>query len=241
MAKIVIWEGLNAQSVCTYQIWISLILWCSASSKESRDYKFEIFGLLVQKKWIKQTNRRFSPNLKLVSNRTHEIWDFIELLNSTGFKDSNGITFAIFGPTDQKIQILQGSDQIWFEIPIRISVWTRGRHAAWSDWPVPFRSDRRCGSLDLKWIERTRSTDTSSFKWSDLGFWILIGRTIRIREERSSPRVFCASPAVSLRTGGWRRWLWGGFWRRWRRGRGSERRGELESVNLHLDCFQMKE
>jgi hypothetical protein len=145
MAKIVIWEDLNAQSVCTYQIWIFLILWCSASSKESRDYKFVIFGHLVQKIWIKQASRRFSPNLKIVSNWTHEIWDFIELLDSTGFKDSNSIPFAIFGPSDQKIWILQGWGQIWFEILIRNSVWTRGRHAAWSDWSVPLRSDRRCG------------------------------------------------------------------------------------------------
>jgi hypothetical protein len=106
MVKIVIWLDLKAQSVCTYQVWILLILWCSTSSKESRDYKIEIFGLLVQKIRIKQTNRRFNPNLKIVSNWTHEIWDFIALLDSTGFKDSNGISFAIFGSTDQKIWIL---------------------------------------------------------------------------------------------------------------------------------------
>jgi hypothetical protein len=227
--------------VCTYKIWISLILWWSTSSKEFRDYKFVIFGLLVQKIRIIQTNRRFSPNLKIVSKWTHEIRAFIILLDSTGFKDSNGISFAIFGPTDQKIWISQDWDQIWFEIPIRISVWTRGRHAARSGWLVPIRVDQGCGPLDLKWIERTRSTDTSSFKWSDLGFWISIGRTIRIREERSSPRVSYASPVASLRTGGWRRRLCGGFWRQRRCGRGPERRGELESVNLHLDCFQMKE
>jgi hypothetical protein len=213
MVKIVIWEDLNAQSVCTYQTWIFLILWCSTSFKESRDYKFVIFGLLVQKIWIKQTNRRFNPNLEIVSNWTHEIWDFIVILDSTGFKDFNGISFAIFGPTGQKIWILQDWNQIWFENLNRISVLTRGRHAAWFDWPVPFRSDWRCGTLDLKWIERTRSTDTSSFKWSDLGFWFLIGRTIRIREERSSPRVSCASPAASLLTGGWCHRLYGGFWR----------------------------
>jgi hypothetical protein len=34
------------------------------------------------------------------------------LLDSILPKDSNGITFAIFGPTDQKIWILQDWDQI---------------------------------------------------------------------------------------------------------------------------------
>jgi hypothetical protein len=37
---------------------------------------------------------------------------------------------------------------------------------AWSDWPVPFRSDRRCGTLDQMRSGWIRSTDTSSL--SDL-------------------------------------------------------------------------
>jgi hypothetical protein len=52
MAKIVIREDLNAQSVCTYQIWAFLILWCSTSLEDSKDYKFENFGLTEQKIWI---------------------------------------------------------------------------------------------------------------------------------------------------------------------------------------------
>jgi hypothetical protein len=37
------------------------------------------------------------------------------LLNSTSFKDPNGISFAIFGPTDQKIWFSEDLDQIWFQ------------------------------------------------------------------------------------------------------------------------------
>jgi hypothetical protein len=48
MAKFVIQEDLNAQSVCTYQIWAFLILWCSTGQGLSKDYKIAIFGYLVQ-------------------------------------------------------------------------------------------------------------------------------------------------------------------------------------------------
>jgi hypothetical protein len=111
----VIWTNLNAQSVCTYQIWIFLILWCSTSWEDSRDYKFVIFGYPEQKIWINQANRRFDSNLKIVSNWTHKIWSFIVLLDSTLPKDSNGISFVIFRVTDQKIWIMQDWIEIWFE------------------------------------------------------------------------------------------------------------------------------
>jgi hypothetical protein len=139
MFRIVIWIDLNAQSVCTYQIWIFLILWCSTSWEDSRYYKIVIFGLIELKIWSNQANGRFDSNLKMVSNWTHKIWSIIVLLDSRGFKDSNGISFAIFGPMDQKIWISEDWNQIWFEILIRVSIWTRGRHAAWSDWSVPVR------------------------------------------------------------------------------------------------------
>jgi hypothetical protein len=42
------------------------------------------------------------------------------LLDSRSLKDSNGILFAIFGPRDQKIWILQDSMEFWFEILLRI-------------------------------------------------------------------------------------------------------------------------
>jgi hypothetical protein len=45
------------------------------------------------------------------------------LLGSTGFKDSNGISFAIFGSIEHKIWISEDWNQIWFEILIRVSIW----------------------------------------------------------------------------------------------------------------------
>jgi hypothetical protein len=115
MIKLVIWIDLNAQSVCTCQIWILLSLWCSTRSEDSRDYKFIIFRHWVQKIWIKQANGRFDFILKIDSNWTHKIWSFTVLLDSTLSKDSNEILFVIFEPTDQKIWILQDWNGIWFE------------------------------------------------------------------------------------------------------------------------------
>jgi hypothetical protein len=57
--------------------------------------------------------------LKIVSNWTHKIWSFIVLLDSTLPKDSNGISFVIFGPTERKLWILQDLNKIWFENLIR--------------------------------------------------------------------------------------------------------------------------
>jgi hypothetical protein len=51
MIKLVFWTNLNAQSVCKYQLWCFLILWCSTWLEDSKDYKLE------QKIWIKQWNR----------------------------------------------------------------------------------------------------------------------------------------------------------------------------------------
>jgi hypothetical protein len=148
MAKLVIWTNLDAQSVCTYQIWIFLILWCSTWSEDSKDYKFVIFGLTELRIWIKQANRRFDSNLKIVSNWTHKIWSFIALLDSRCSKDSKGISFAIFGPTEQKIWILQDWAGIWFKVSKSKFVWTRDRHVSLCDRAVPLRLDRRCGASD---------------------------------------------------------------------------------------------
>jgi hypothetical protein len=119
MIKLVIWIDLNAQSVCTYQLWIFLILWCSTSWEDSKNYKFVIFGWTEPKIWIKHANREFDSNSKIVSNWTHKIWSFIVPLDSRCSKDSNGISFVIFGPTDQNIWILQDWVEIWFEILFR--------------------------------------------------------------------------------------------------------------------------
>jgi hypothetical protein len=120
MIQLVIWINLSAQSVCTYQVWKFLVLECSASSEESIDYKFVIFGLIELKILINQANRRFDSNLKMVSDWTHKIRSIIILLDSRCSKDSNGILFAIFGSTDQKIWISKDLIKIWFQTSIRI-------------------------------------------------------------------------------------------------------------------------
>jgi hypothetical protein len=120
MIKIVIWIDLNAQGVCTYQLWHFLILWCSTCLEDSRDYKFVIFGLTELKIWIKQANGRFDSVVKIDWNWTHKIRIIIVLLDSRCSKDSNGISFVIFGPTDQKIWFSENLDKIWFQISIRI-------------------------------------------------------------------------------------------------------------------------
>jgi hypothetical protein len=141
MIRIVIWIDLNAQSVCTYQIWIFLILWCSTSWEDSRDYKFVIFGWTELRIWINQANRRFDSNLKMVSNWTHKIWSIIVLLDSRCSKDSNGISFVIFGLTEDFILILQDLGQICDLKIYLISIWVWRRHAACSYSPVPVRGD----------------------------------------------------------------------------------------------------
>jgi hypothetical protein len=115
MVKLVIWIDLNAQSVCTCQIWIFLILWCSTRWEDSKDYKFVIFGHLVLKIWIKHACRHVWFNLKIVSNWTHKIWIIIALLDSRCSKDSNGILFVNFRVTDQKIWNIKVLDEIWFK------------------------------------------------------------------------------------------------------------------------------
>jgi hypothetical protein len=177
----VIWIDLNAQSVCTYQIWIFLILWCSTSWEDSKDYKFVIFGWTELKIWIYQANRRSDSNLKIVSNWAHKIWSFTVLLDSTLSKDSNDISFVIFGPTDQKIWILQDWIKFWFEnlfefcfdpmlatCSILIGWYPFGWITTWSRWikvdlngpdlMVPFRWLNRTDPLDLDLTARRLSS-----------------------------------------------------------------------------------
>jgi hypothetical protein len=171
MVKLVIWIDLNAQSVCTYQIWIFLILWCSTRLEDSKDYKFVIFGLTELKIWFKQVSRRFVSNLKIVSNWTHKIWIIIVLLDSRCSKDSNEILFVIFGLTERKLWIFKDSIEIWSEILNRNSFepeidmcrsvtgryrfgWiavVERRIKRWSDGsdrPVPFRISDLFGPFD---------------------------------------------------------------------------------------------
>jgi hypothetical protein len=107
MIKFVIWIDLNAQSVCTYQIWNFLILWCSTWLEDSKDYKFVIFGWTEQKIWIKQVNRRVWFNLKMISIWIPKLLFIIALMDSTCSKDSNGILFVNFRVTDWKLWFLQ--------------------------------------------------------------------------------------------------------------------------------------
>jgi hypothetical protein len=142
MIRIVIWMDLNVQSVCTCQVWKFLVLECSTSSEESIDYKIVIFGSIELKVWISHANRRVDSNLKMVSDWTHKIWNFIVLPDSTIPKDSNEILFAIFRVTDQKLWIFEDADQIWFQNLNWVSVLISGCHVLCSDWSIPFRVDR---------------------------------------------------------------------------------------------------
>jgi hypothetical protein len=104
------------------------------------------------------------------------MWSFIVLLDSRSLKDSNGISFAIFGSTDKKIWFLQDWDQIWFQFLIRVSVLTRGwpRGLIWLDDTGSFGSGL--------WAVRSKEIRTSQIcpyrldKWSNLGHQISIQR-----------------------------------------------------------------
>jgi hypothetical protein len=109
----------------------------------------------------------------MVSNWTHKIWSIIVLLDSICPKDSNDISFAIFGSIEQKLWFSEDLDQIWFQIPIRVSVLSSGCHVLCSDWSIPFRVDRVLQPLDLMWYGWTRSKDNcsvSDLSWS-FGSW----------------------------------------------------------------------
>jgi hypothetical protein len=84
-------------------------------------------------------------------------------------KDFNGILFAIFRVTDQKLWFFKDLNKIWFLKSILISVCFRDWHVAWSDRPVPVRVDLHWEPLDLMKSGRTRSVDTGSLKWTILG------------------------------------------------------------------------
>jgi hypothetical protein len=115
MIKLVIWMNLNAQSVCMYQLWCFLILWCSTWLEDSKDYKFEIFGCIDQKTWIKEGNRWVWFNLKMNSIWILTLWHFTVLIDSTLYKLSRDILFVNFGCTVWKLWILQESNKIWFK------------------------------------------------------------------------------------------------------------------------------
>jgi hypothetical protein len=93
------------------------------------------------------------------------------LLDSTGFKDSKGILFAIFGSTERKIWFLQDWIEFWFRFLKRNSIWTRDRHLAVSDWLIPFRVDYNWEPLDLTNLERPRSCTDSVLSETIRSVW----------------------------------------------------------------------
>jgi hypothetical protein len=164
MFKLVIWIDLNAQSVCTYQLWIFLILWCSTSWEDSRDYKFIIFGHLIQKIWNYQVNRRFDSIMKIDSNWTHKIWSFIVLPDSTFSKDSNEILIVKIRLRNWKIWILIrnhfNSEGVTWHVLIR------GYRFVWI-------GNKKC-RIKLIWTDQIDRT--GSVKWICPIHWIPIGR-----------------------------------------------------------------
>jgi hypothetical protein len=166
MIKIVIWIDLNAQGVCTYQLWNFLIQWCSTSWEDSRDYKFVIFGLIELKIWINQANRRSDSNLKIVSNWSHKIRSFIVLLDSTSLKDSNEILFVQIRVVELFIWILQDPACLnQFKTNLNW-IWLWARRVVVLDWSVPVRTDQQRESSDLMKSGRTRSSSTGSLSGS---------------------------------------------------------------------------
>jgi hypothetical protein len=131
------------------------------------------------------------------------------LLDSRLPKDSNGITFAIFGPMDRKLWFFQGLNKIWFLNSILISVWFRDWHVAWSDREIPVRVDWGHGPLDLKWSVRPRWTGTSSVKW----FVWFVGSRSDGWDGICSPRVSVTHRRRSRSPESAQRWTAMVFWR----------------------------
>jgi hypothetical protein len=175
MFKLVIWIDLNAQSVCTYQLWNFLILWCSTWLEDSRDHKFINFGWTELKIWIKQVNRRVWFNLKMISNWILKLWFINALLDSTYSKDSNGMLFVKFWVTDQKIWIIKVLDEIWCQNLIWIRF--KSEEATWRVliWGYRFmrisdqnrRIKRRLDAPDCLVPLRVSDLFWSSGSWSD--------------------------------------------------------------------------
>jgi hypothetical protein len=70
-------------------------------------------------------------------------------MDSTGFKDSNGISFAIFGHRYQKIWILQDWIEFWFTFLFENDFDSEQGHVASSYWRIPVGQDRGFWPLDL--------------------------------------------------------------------------------------------
>ena len=89
MTRTLFRTNFNFASLCTYQLLFSLILWCSTSSKDSRDYKFVSFGSVDHPKLILQVlgvHRCFKLQLQTLY-RTHVIFLHILVLHFTSFPE----------------------------------------------------------------------------------------------------------------------------------------------------------
>jgi len=90
-------------SLCTNQLWCSLVLWCSTWLEESRDYKIVTFGYVKLKLWIKW-DRKVSNTIEFVQpNFIQKPWNVFTYLCSTLRKLSKYIKFIKFECVDLQI------------------------------------------------------------------------------------------------------------------------------------------
>jgi hypothetical protein len=152
-------------------------------------------------------------------------------MDSRSLKDSNGISFVIFGLINRKIWFFKDLDQFWLEKPIWILFRSKAGHVAQSYSLIPFRADKDCDPSDLMRSERLRFTRTHSLKWIDLRRWIGIRRSRSSRGGGAHRRARVPSPAMRSGTGiGW--WRASGDPRRWGiRGQRADEDGELDCLN----------
>jgi hypothetical protein len=66
--------------------------------------------------------QRVDSDLPMDSKWTHKIIGFIDPLDSAHPKDSNEVSFAIFGSTEQKLWFFEGLDQFRFQTSIWKSI-----------------------------------------------------------------------------------------------------------------------
>jgi hypothetical protein len=182
--ELVIWIDLNAQSVCTYQIWIFLILWCSTCWEDSKDYKLVISRLTELKIWFKQVNRSVYLKLKWFRNEPikYEVLLYYWILDVLRIprciicyfwtQESKDMNFARLGSNLIHNSILN-------------FVLTRSWHVSVCYWPIPICLDHHRGALDLIRSGCTRSSRTGSI--SDLIWGVRWRSDGRKESEESSP------------------------------------------------------
>jgi hypothetical protein len=98
--------------------------------------------------WIQRVN----SDLTMDSNWTHKIIGFIGSLDSTHSKDSNEVSFVIFGSTEQKLWFFKDLDQIWFENLFEICS----------------GSDRATWRYGIRWYRFVRIKNWGRWIWVDV-------------------------------------------------------------------------